>query len=208
VTRLPDRLVIGTKNPDKLGEMRAVLSAAVPSVEIVDGLEWPDVPETGATLEENALLKARAVAEATGHAAIADDTGLEVDALDGRPGVHTARFAGIDASYAENRLALLEALHGTGHRTARFRTVMALVGPGLEETTVEGVLEGRITIAERGDGGFGYDSIFEVDGRTLAEIPEAEKNRISHRAVALNALAAVLADDPPESPGSAGPGPA
>jgi len=200
---LPDRVVIGTKNPDKLGEMRAVLSVAAPSVEIVDGLEWPDVPETGATLEENALLKARAVADATGHAAIADDTGLEVDALDGRPGVHTARFAGIDASYAENRLALLEALDGRDDRTARFRTVMALVGPGIGETTVEGVLEGRIPTAERGDGGFGYDSIFEVGGRTLAEIPEAEKNRISHRAVALNALAAVLADDPPASPGGA-----
>ena len=208
MTRLPDRLVIGTKNPDKLGEMRAVLSAAVPSVEIVDGVEWPDVPETGATLEENALLKARAVADATGHAAIADDTGLEVDALEGRPGVHTARFAGVGATYAENRLALLDALEGRDDRTARFRTVMALAGPGIEETTVEGVLAGRITTAERGDGGFGYDSIFEVDGRTLAEIPETEKNRISHRAVALNALAAVLADDSLAPPGGSGPGPA
>jgi len=198
VTHLPDRLVLGTKNPDKLGEMREVLGAAAPSVEIIEGAEWPDVPETGATLEENALLKARAVADATGHAAIADDTGLEVDALDGRPGVHTARFAGPGATYEENRRALLAALDGRGDRAARFRTVMALVGPGIGETTVEGVLEGRITTAERGDGGFGYDSIFEVDGRTLAEIPEGEKNRISHRAVALHSLATVLAEAAPE----------
>jgi XTP/dITP diphosphohydrolase len=192
VTRLPDRLVVGTKNPDKLDEMRAVLAAAAPSVEIIEDIEWPDVDETGATLEENALLKARAVAVATGHAAIADDTGLEVDALDGRPGVHTARFAGPGATYAENRRALLEALDGSDHRTARFRTVMALVGPGIGETTVEGVLEGSITTSERGDGGFGYDSIFDVGGRTLAEIPEGEKNRISHRALALHSLAALL----------------
>ena len=133
------------------------------------------------------------MADATEHAAIADDTGLEVDALDGRPGVHTARFAGAGATYAENRLALLEALNGCDDRSARFRTVMALVGPGIGEKTVEGVLEGRITTAERGEGGFGYYSIFEVDGRTLAEIPEGEKNRISHRAVALHSLAALLA---------------
>lgn len=193
MTRLPGRLIVGTKNLDKLSEMRAVLAAAAPSVEIVEDVEWADVDETGATLEENALLKARAVAAATGHAAIADDTGLEVDALDGRPGVHTARFAGPGATYAENRRALLEALDGRDDRTARFRTVMALVGPGIGETTVEGVLEGSITTSERGDGGFGYDSIFDVGGRTLAEIPEGEKNRISHRAVALHSLAALLA---------------
>lgn len=194
MTRLPDRLVVGTKNLDKLGEMRAVLAATAPSVEIVEDAEWPDVDETGATLEENALLKAGAVVAATGHAAIADDTGLEVDALDGRPGVHTARFAGPGATYAENRRALLDALDGRDNRTARFRTVMALVGPGIGETTVEGVLEGSITTSERGDGGFGYDSIFDVGGRTLAEIPEGEKNRISHRAMALQSLAALLAD--------------
>ena len=127
------------------------------------------------------------------HATIADDTGLEVDALGGRPGVHTARFAGPEATYAENRRALLDALDGRDDRTARFRTVMALVDPGVGETTVEGVLEGSIATSERGDGGFGYDSIFDVGGRTLAEIPESEKNRISHRAVALHSLAALLA---------------
>lgn len=190
--RVPERVVIGTKNPDKRNEMLAVLAAAVPRLEVVDG-EWPDVAETGATLEENALLKARAVAAATGHAAIADDTGLEVDFLEGRPGVHTARFAGPHATYAQNRKQMLDDLKAANDRSARFRTVVALVGQGFEDLTVEGVLEGRITCAERGEFGFGYDSIFEVGGRTLAEIPEEEKNRISHRAMALRALAGVLA---------------
>jgi len=190
---LPERVVIGTKNPDKLAEMIAVLGAAVPGLEVVEGESWPDVDETGATLEENALLKARAVAEATGHAAIADDTGLEVDALGGRPGVHTARFAGPAATYAENRQRMLSEMAGVDARTARFRTVVALVGAGARDITVEGVLEGRIATTERGTFGFGYDSIFEVADRTLAEIPEVEKNRISHRAVAIRALADMLA---------------
>jgi len=175
VIRLPERVVIGTKNPDKLAEMIAVLGAAVPGLEVVEGESWPDVDETGATLAENALLKARAVAEATGHAAIADDTGLEVDALGGRPGVHTARFAGPAATYAENRQRMLSEM------------------AGVDAITVEGVLEGRIATTERGTFGFGYDSIFEVSDRTLAEIPEVEKNRISHRAVAIRALADMLA---------------
>ncbi|MCB2224582.1 MAG: RdgB/HAM1 family non-canonical purine NTP pyrophosphatase [Actinobacteria bacterium] len=177
--------------------MTAVLAAAVPGLEVVDGGEWPDVPETGATLEENALLKAAAVVEATGHAAIADDTGLEVDALDGRPGVHTARFAGPDATYAENRARMLAELEGVADRAARFRTVVALACPGGVTVTVEGVLEGSIATSERGEHGFGYDPIFEVGGRTLAEIPETEKNRISHRARALGALATLLAEPPP-----------
>jgi XTP/dITP diphosphohydrolase len=160
---------------------------------VVEGLEWPDIEETGATLVENALLKARAVLEATGVAAVADDTGLEVDALGGAPGVHTARYAGPSATYAENRRALLEALEDREDRAARFRTVIALVGTDGSELTVEGVLEGTITRSERGSGGFGYDPIFEVDGRTLAEIPEREKNRISHRGRALRALADRLA---------------
>ncbi len=192
---VPRRLVVATKNPDKLREVRAVLAAAVPGIELVEGLEWDDVEETGATLEENALLKATAVAEATGIAAVADDTGLEVDALGGEPGVHTARFAGPAAGYAANRRALLDALIGSDDRSARFRTVIALVDPAGRRLTVEGVLEGTITRTERGEGGFGYDPVFEVDGRTLAEIPESEKNRISHRALALHALAATLRDD-------------
>ena len=188
--RLPRRLVLATKNLDKAREVRAVLAVVAPGVELAEGAGWPDVEESGATLEENARLKARAVAAATGLPALADDTGLEVAALDGAPGVRTARFAGPSAGYAANRAALLAALAGAADRRARFRTVVALVTPGGEEVLAEGVLEGRITTAERGDGGFGYDPIFEVEGQTLAEMGEDHKNRISHRARALAALAA------------------
>jgi XTP/dITP diphosphohydrolase len=159
-------------------------------VELVEGLEWPDVEESGDTLEENALLKARAVAAATGLPAVADDTGLEVASLGGAPGVHTARYAGPGAGYAANRRALLAALEGVADRRARFRTVVALVIPGAGEVLAQGVLEGQITREERGSGGFGYDPVFEVEGRTLAELGEDHKNRISHRARALAALAA------------------
>jgi len=187
---LPRRLVVATKNPDKVREVRAVLAAIAPEVEVAEGGEWPDVAETGTTLEQNALIKARAAAAATGMPAVADDTGLEVDALGGAPGVHTARYAGPDGDYAANRRALLAALRGVADRGARFRTVVALALPGEAEVLAEGVLEGRITVGERGRGGFGYDPIFEVDGRTLAEMGEDEKNRISHRARALQALVA------------------
>ena len=145
-----------------------------------------------------ALLKARAVCAATGHAAVADDTGLEVDALDGGPGVHTARYAGDAASYDDNIDKLLEAMDGASERGARFRSVIALVTPSSAEVVVEGVLEGFITKGRRGERGFGYDAVFEVagvgdsaqfKGRTLAEIGADDKNRISHRAVALRILA-------------------
>ena len=204
---LPPRLVVATKNTDKTREVRAVLAAVAPGVEVVEGAGWPDVAETGATLEENALLKARAVAAATGLPALADDTGLEVDALGGAPGVHTARYAGDSsdepgAAYAANRAALLAALRGVADRRARFRTVVALVIPGGAEMVAEGVLAGWITTSERGGGGFGYDPIFEVQGRTLAEMGEEEKNRISHRARALTALAAAPGEtSPPSLPG-------
>lgn len=188
MSRLPPRLVVATKNPDKLAEVRALLRDLAPGVTLVDDAEWPDVEETGLTLRANALLKARVVLEATGMAALADDTGLEVDALDGAPGVNTARFAGPGATYADNRAALLRALEGRSNRGARFRTVVVLAEPGGAETAASGVVEGRITTAERGDGGFGYDPIFEVEGITLAEMSEEAKNRISHRARALTAL--------------------
>jgi XTP/dITP diphosphohydrolase len=185
------RLVLATKNPDKVREMRDLLDEFAPDIEIIEGLDWPDVEETGTTLEENALIKARTVAGVTGVTALADDTGLEVDALSGRPGVNSARFAGAEATYAENRTALLAILDGVTDRKARFRTVVALVS-GTDEIVVDGIVEGVITDAERGQGGFGYDPIFEVDGRTLAEMGEDGKNMISHRARALEALAAHL----------------
>ncbi len=182
-----DRVVVATKNPDKAAEMVAVLARLAPGIEIVAGAEWPDVPETGDTLRDNALLKARAAAAATGLPCLADDTGLEVDALGGAPGVHTARFAGPEGRYADNRAALLRALDGVDDRSARFRTVVALVD-GDEEITADGTLEGTIAREERGSGGFGYDPLFEVDGRTLAEHGEQAKNGFSHRARALERL--------------------
>lgn len=196
----PHGVVVASKNPDKVAEVEAVLAALDLPIVVLTGHEWADIDETEETLAGNALLKARAVCAATGHAAVADDTGLEVDALDGAPGVHTARYAGDDASYDDNIDKLLAALAGVSERTARFRTAIALVTPSSAGVVVEGVLEGVITTERRGDGGFGYDPIFEVSGAegsgaaagaglTLAQIPSGDKNMISHRAVALRILA-------------------
>lgn len=173
-----------------------MLSALSDPFEIVRGLEWPEVEEPYETLAENALHKARTVGATTGLAALADDTGLEVAALGGAPGVRTARFAGPDASYDDNVEKLLEVLDGIGERAACFRTVVALVYPDGSDVIAEGVLAGRIATGRRGTFGFGYDPVFEVEAcgfRTLAEIAEEEKNRISHRAQALQALARRLA---------------
>ena len=186
------RVVVASKNPDKTREVEAVLERMDHPWEIVRGLDWPDVDETEATLEGNALLKAIAVSEATGLAALADDTGLEVDALDGRPGVLSARFAGPDATYEQNVDRLLADLDGVALRSARFRTAIAFVVPGSEPLIVEGVLDGSITEERRGDRGFGYDPVFAVGDRTYAEMSDNEKNEISHRARALRALVAVL----------------
>jgi len=186
------RLAVASKNPDKLREIEELLAPTGLATEIVGGLDWPDVEETGETLTENALIKGRAVTEATGLPVLADDTGLEVDALGGEPGVRTARFAGPEASYADNVARLLEVMEGVTDRRARFRTVVALVFPSGEEIVAEGVLEGVITTEPRGSGGFGYDPVFEVEGRTLAEMPAEEKNRLSHRARAIRALVEAL----------------
>jgi XTP/dITP diphosphohydrolase len=128
------------------------------------------------------------VVEATGLPVLADDTGLEVAALGGAPGVHTARYAGAGARYADNVEKLIEAMVGVTDRRARFRTVVALAFPDGVEMTAEGVLEGAITEEPRGDGGFGYDPVFEFEGQTLAEMGREEKNRLSHRARAIRAL--------------------
>lgn len=182
------RLVIATKNDGKRTEMAGILSGMGLVDEVVTGVDWPEIDEVGETLEENALLKARTVTEATGLPSLADDTGLEVLALDRRPGVHTARYAGLGASYDDNNRKLLGELDGVDDRSARFVTVVALVFPDGAFVTAEGAVEGRIAVVPRGEGGFGYDPVFEVDGRTFAEMGLEEKNRLSHRARALRAL--------------------
>ncbi len=186
------RLVVASKNPDKIAEIEHVLLPLVLADEIVTDLEWPEVEETGATLAENALLKARAVTAATGLPAVADDTGLEVIGLDGRPGVWTARFAGPDASYSDNVRLLLGEMDGVDDRSATFRTVVALVWPDGAEIVANGFVQGVITREPRGVGGFGYDPVFEVEGQTLAEMSLEEKSVLSHRARALRALVSVL----------------
>ena len=186
------RLVLATANPDKAREIAALLAGfdVVPRPDDV-----PEVDETGETLEENARLKAVALVEATGCAAVADDTGLEVVALDGAPGVYSARFAGEHASYADNVGKLLSVMEGVADRRARFRTVALARFPDGREMVAEGVVDGVITPAARGDGGFGYDPVFqpdEGDGRTYAELTLEEKNALSHRGRAFRALASQL----------------
>ena len=188
--------VLATANHHKAEEMRAVLSPL--GVDLLDRPEEvADVDETGATLEENALLKARALVEVTGQAAIADDTGLFVDALDGRPGVRSARYAGEAASYDDNVTKLLNELEGVAEpRTARFITVIAVAFPDGTAFCVEGELDGVITHARAGDQGFGYDPVFvpnDAEGRTLAQLSPPEKNDLSHRGRALRALYVELA---------------
>jgi XTP/dITP diphosphohydrolase len=197
----PLRLVVASANPDKVKEIVAVLSDAM-AVELVPRpSDVPDVVEDGETLLDNARLKARALVAATGEAAVADDTGLEVDALGGAPGVYTARYAGEDATYADNVAKLLRELDeladAGGARRATFRTVALAAFPDGSEAWAEGVLEGAIATAARGTNGFGYDPVFEpvgAEGRTFAEMSAAEKDALSHRGRAFRALAARLAE--------------
>jgi XTP/dITP diphosphohydrolase len=190
-------IVLATHNPGKLAELRVLfrsLPVEVMSIRDVAPSYTPPV-EDGATFEENAAKKARAAAEATRLVAIADDSGLEVDALGGRPGVRSARFAREGATDAENNATLLDALQEIedAGRTARFRCVIALVDPFADTTRplqVEGRCEGAIARSPRGESGFGYDPLFVVAGseRTFAEIGEDEKNSVSHRGKAARAL--------------------
>lgn len=194
-----DLLVVASANPHKIVEVQRIWEELDVGGRIVRGLTWDEVEETGETLEENALLKARAVVAATGFPSLADDTGLEVEALGGAPGVHSARYAGENVSYQDNTRLLLSEMEGRSNRSARFRTVAALAWPNGHCVVAEGILEGRITRAPRGHRGFGYDPVFEVDGRTFAEMTSTEKNGISHRRRALRALAALLDPNPAEA---------
>jgi len=184
-------IVLASGNKDKLKELR-LLAGVGSIVAIGDIIPGWDVEETGLTLEENALLKARAAAEATGRTAIADDTGLFVWALGDAPGVYTARYAGESCSYYDNTVKLLNALSGErkGNRRASFRTVIALVTPDGEEHVFEGSVDGLITEVHSGEEGFGYDPVFfslELE-KTFAECSTEEKNTVSHRARAMRKL--------------------
>ena len=185
------KLVLASGNPDKLRELRSLLEDM--SFEVVSILEiLPDwsVEETGITLEENALLKARDVAERTGEASIADDTGLFVDVLGGAPGIYAARFCGSECTYEDNVRKLLRIMLYETNRKASFRTAAAFVSPFGEELCEMGEVQGIILEEADGDGGFGYDPVFlpnELD-RTFARCSPEEKHRISHRARALGRL--------------------
>ena len=190
------KIVLATHNYDKEIELQHSLQGL--GVKICSLSEYPDIgeiEETGTTLLENSLLKAHTVYDRTGLPAIADDTGLEVDALDGAPGVYSARFSGADATYEDNVNKLLSVMEDVSDdmRSARFRTVISFVDE-TQELWTEGFIEGRITRDPRGNMGFGYDPIFYIPRleKTFAELSTAEKNKISHRGLALQKLRKIL----------------
>jgi XTP/dITP diphosphohydrolase len=203
-TRVSDnrRLLIATGSAHKLAELRELLDLPQTDIVSLADLDLPDdATEDGQTFEQNATAKALYYARLSGLPTMADDSGLEVDALDGRPGVRTRRFAGEDATDAENNAHLLKVLEGPlpDQRTARYRCALVLVEP-ISDTAplvTEGTFEGRIALEPRGSGGFGYDPIFEpatepVGGRTVGQLSAAEKNAISHRAQAARAMGPLL----------------
>ncbi len=195
--RIPDKVLIATTNQGKVQEIRNLVKG-LPAL-FLSLSEVPDIPEVvedGATFEENALKKARMMAYSTGIVTLADDSGLCVDALDGRPGVHSARYAGDNASDEEKYLRVLEEMADVPDpaRSARFVCAVALVAPDGEENLFRGVCEGRITREPRGSSGFGYDPIFyfEEAGCTFAQMDQESKNRVSHRGRALRQFAEFL----------------
>ncbi len=184
-------LIVATHNKDKLREIKEILK--VLPIEIKSAIDYPDIPkiiEDGTTLEENAAKKVSIIADTTGMFAIADDTGLEVDILNGAPGVYSSRFAGPKCRYEDNNRKLLELMKNVPfeERTARFRSVIAIFIPGKKELSiVEGICEGIISNSMRGTNGFGYDPVFYIPqlDKTYAELTLDEKNKISHRGKAL-----------------------
>jgi XTP/dITP diphosphohydrolase len=199
---LPERLAIASANPHKLREILRI--CADWPVEWITSQNhedpWPEVEEPHDTYLENALEKARTVAAALGVPAVADDSGIEVDALGGAPGPRSARYAGEDADDDENLMTLLAAVTSVpaDERTARYRCVAAVAWPDGREVWADGVCEGTIDLLPRGTGGFGYDPAFVPEGRerTMAELTDEEKDRISHRGRAFRALRERLSDGP------------
>ena len=195
-------LVFATNNKHKIREIGDLLEGNFRILGLADLGITEDIPEEAETLEENALFKARYVHEKTGLSVFADDTGLEVTALGGAPGVYSARYAGESKSFDDNIEKLLREMQNATDRSARFRTVIALILDG-SEYLFEGTVEGEIIWERRGVGGFGYDPVFIATGsdRTFAEIPLSEKNLISHRAKAMRKLIEFLSRDNPVSAG-------
>jgi XTP/dITP diphosphohydrolase len=196
---LPERIALATRNAHKLRELRRICAdwpVEWVSVENTDPDAFPDVEETGETYLDNAALKARAVADALGMPAMADDSGIEVDALGGKPGPRSARYAGEDATDDENLAALIQAIRGipASGLTARYRCVAALATPDGGLAHMDGTCEGALRTKPSGSRGFGYDPIFVPVGwdRTMAELTDAEKDRISHRGRAFRALREAL----------------
>jgi len=192
-----EEILLATRNPDKVRELALLLGdLGIHIRTLADFPAAPEVEEDGTTCKANALKKAREMASATGLPSVADDTGLEVDALGGRPGVFAARYAGENATYEDNCRKLLKELEGvpSARRTARFVTVAALAMPGGHSQVATGTLAGVIAEKCVGSQGFGYDPVFFVSelGRTLAELTADEKNRISHRAKAFRSMADIL----------------
>ena len=197
----PDRIAIASRNPGKIREIRSICANWPVEWITADENEgpWPNVEETGASYLENALLKARAVADSAGVPAMADDSGIEVDALGGAPGPRSARYAGEEATDEQNLRMLIRAVAGVpaAGRTARYRCIAALAGPDGRKVWAEGTCEGSLVSKPRGTGGFGYDPIFVPAGweQTMAELPPEEKDRISHRGRAFRALKDLVAQD-------------
>ena len=189
------KLVFATNNQHKLDEVRNILAGQTEVVSLSDISCQDDIPETADTLEGNALLKAQYIKEKFGFDCFADDTGLEVEALDNAPGVYSARYAGSGHDAEANMKKLLHEMEGKENRKARFRTVIALI-LGKQEYLFEGIVNGTIIEEKRGGTGFGYDPIFVPDEYTLsfAEMGNDEKNKISHRAEAVKKLTAFLSD--------------
>ena len=187
------KIVFATNNAHKLSEVKAVLGDGFELVTLREVGITEDIPETGATLEENASQKARYVYDRTGLDCFADDTGLEVEALDGRPGVRSARYAGEGHDFKANNRKLIAELEGKENRRARFRTVISLIRGGVEQQ-VEGIVRGVIATEESGTEGFGYDPLFIPEGSnvTFAEMSAEAKNAISHRGRAVAALVKIL----------------
>ncbi|MBT3169555.1 MAG: RdgB/HAM1 family non-canonical purine NTP pyrophosphatase [Candidatus Cloacimonetes bacterium] len=190
-----NKIVIASRNKDKIIEIKEILTGLdFEFVPALDFLDLPDVIEDKETIAGNAIKKAMETAQNTGMLALADDTGFFVDALDGKPGVYAARYAGEVCTYKDNREKMLKEMQGQNNRKAQFKTVVAFASPTGLIGTAEGKVEGTITLQDEGEGGFGYDPIFRADetGKTFGEMNNADKNKISHRGRAFRNIIPIL----------------